>query len=59
MSERIIPVDARFLRWLAGEIAQIQHGSIHLEIEEGKLRWIGCHGHRFFNSSDDLKESAT
>ena len=55
-TESTIPVDERFFRWLADQIQRTQHGSIHLEIEQGKLRWIGCHNNRFIYSPDALEE---
>lgn len=58
-TDRSIPTDERFVRWLLEQIRRTQQGSIHLGIEEGMLRWIGCHGHRFLNSPDDLKEPTT
>ena len=54
-TERVIPLNQRFFDWLASEIQQIQRGSIHLDIEDGTLRTIGCHGHRFLHTSEDLE----
>ena len=51
-----ISLNERFFRWLADQIRHLERGSIHLEVEDGQLRSIGCHGHRFFHSADDLKE---
>lgn len=49
---RPIPPDERFFRWLAAQIGRIEHGSISLEIEQGQIRCIACHGHRFVYSLD-------
>ena len=58
MSVRVIPTDERFGRGLLEQISRTQHGSMHLEIEQGQLRWIGCHGHRALSSRDDAQELA-
>ncbi len=50
-----IPLSQRFFDWLAREIPQIAHGAIHLEIEQGQVVSIGCHGHRFFHTAEDLE----
>lgn len=54
-TERVIPLNPRFFDWLVSEIQQIQRGSIHLDVEDGKLRTIGCHGHRFLHTPEDLE----
>ena len=54
MAERLIPADERFMRWLLEQISRTQKGSISLEIEQGALRSIACHGHRFFYSPEEL-----
>ncbi len=54
MAERCIPADERFMRWLLEQISRTQKGSISLEIEQGTLRSIACHGHRFFYSPEEL-----
>ena len=54
--ESTIPVDERFFRWLADQIARTQQGSIHLEIERGQIRYVGCQGHRYVYSLDYHKE---
>ena len=54
--ERPIPVDDAFFKWLLVQISRMQQGSISLEIEHGKLTSIGCHGHRFIHSPDELGE---
>jgi len=51
-----IPLNDRFFRWLADQIRHIEQGSIQLDIEDGQLRSIGCHGHRYFRSAEELKE---
>lgn len=53
---RPIPVDEQFFRWLVVQVSRIQRGSISLEIEQGKLISIGCHGHRFISSPEELQE---
>ena len=53
-----IPTDERLWRWLIAQIGRTQKGSIMLEISDGKLRTIGCHGHRFIYSSDSLEDSS-
>ena len=55
-TDRTIPVDERFFRWLAEQIARTQQGSIHLEIEHGQIRYVGCHGHCYLYSLDDQGE---
>ena len=57
-TDRSIPTDERFVRWLLEQVSRTQQGSIHLEIEQGRLRWIGCHGHRYLDSLDDAQEIA-
>ena len=56
MGEQVIPTDERFVRWLLDTISRTQKGSISLEIERGKLRSIGCYGHRFIYSAKELEE---
>ena len=53
---RPIPVDDQFFKWLLVQISRIQQGSINLDIEHGKLVRIGCHGHRFIASPEELQE---
>ena len=55
-TRRTIPLTPPFFEWLAREIPQMQQGSIHLEIEQGQVIAIGCHGHRFFHAPEDLQE---
>ena len=54
MAERLIPADERFVRWLLDTISRIQKGSISLEIEQGHLRYVACHGYRLFYSPEEL-----
>ena len=56
LTDRWIPTDERFLRWLLEQIQRTRQGSIYLEIEQGKLRSIGCHGHRFIHNPEQLGE---
>ena len=58
-TDRTIPVDDRFFRWLIIQISWIQRGSIQLEIENGQVRSIGCYGHRYVYSLDDAPELMT
>ncbi len=51
--EHPIPPDERFARWLLAQISRMQKGSIDLEIEQGQIRCVACHGHRFVYSLDD------
>ena len=53
---RTIQIDARLLSWLQSTVRRIQRGSIILEIEQGKLRAISCHGHRFISSLDEWRD---
>lgn len=55
-TDRSIPTDERFVRWLLAQISRTQKGSIALEIEQGQLRSIACHGHRFIYSADALED---
>lgn len=57
LTDHPIPVDERLLRWLQSTSRGIQHGSITLEIEQGKLKSLSCHGHRFIYSLDEWQES--
>ncbi len=52
--DRTIPVDEQFFRWLAVQISRMPQGSISLDIEHGKLTSIGCHGHRFIRTPEEL-----
>ena len=54
-----ISLDERFFRWLADQIQRTQQGSIHLEIERGQIRYVGCHGHRYLYSLDEAQEPAS
>ena len=55
-TDRSIPTDERFVRWLLDRISRTQKGSISLGIEQGKLRSIACYGHRFIYSAEELEE---
>ena len=55
-NDHIIPADDRLWRWFIVQVSRTQQGSIHFEIEEGKIRSIGCHGHRFLYTPDELQE---
>ncbi len=55
-TDRTIPADDRLWKWLLVQISRTQQGSIHLEIEHGKIRSIGCHGHRFLYTPEELQE---
>ena len=55
-TQQTIPLDEQFFRWLIVQISRMKRGSIDLQIEDGKLRSIGCHGHRYMYSLDELQE---
>ncbi len=55
-ARKVIPLNQSFFDWLAREIPAIQRGAIHLEIEQGKLVSIACHGHRFLYTPEELEE---
>ncbi len=50
-----IPLNPPFFDWPPRQIPQIERGAIHLEIEQGQVVSIGCHGHRFFHTAEDLE----
>ena len=54
---RRIPLNQQFFDWLAREIPQVERGAIHLEIEQGRITAIACHGHRFLYSEQDLGDA--
>ena len=54
-TDRTIPTDERFWRWLVRAISQIEEGEIRLTIANGRIREIGWHGHQFLRSLDDLE----
>jgi len=55
-TDRTIPTDDRLWHWFVVQVSRTQQGSIHFEIEQGKIRSIACHGHRFLYTSDELQE---
>ena len=57
LTKSTIPTDERFVRWLTTQVQHLHRGSITLEVEDGKLVSISCHGHRFFYSLDELQET--
>ena len=52
--KRTIPLNPQFFNWLVREIPKLEHGAIHLDIEQGQLISIGCHGHRFLHTPEEL-----
>ncbi len=57
-TKRPILADERFFRWLTKQIQATGQGSIHLDIEQGQIVSVGCHGHQYFSDPDELKEPA-
>lgn len=53
-----IPMDERFIRWLTTQVQQLQSGSISLEVDHGQLKYVSCHGHRYFYALDELTETS-